>query len=133
MSIEDIRGFIKSLPPARKRDGFMVLLIILVALGAFALGRLSTSEHSPLTIGGPASVGSTLMLDAPDVVPSKTNSLPISGSTGSVVASKTGTKYFFPWCGSAGSIKEENKIWFDSPEQARTSGFTPAGNCKGLR
>ncbi|TSC62722.1 MAG: hypothetical protein G01um101448_259 [Parcubacteria group bacterium Gr01-1014_48] len=51
---------------------------------------------------------------------------------GQYVASKKGTKYHFPWCGGAARISEENKIWFNSKEEAEKAGYTPAGNCKGL-
>jgi methylphosphotriester-DNA--protein-cysteine methyltransferase len=53
-------------------------------------------------------------------------------SGGRIVASKTGAKYHLPWCSGAQTMKEENKIWFDSPEEARAAGYTPAANCKGL-
>ncbi|MSU56037.1 MAG: hypothetical protein EXS51_01885 [Candidatus Taylorbacteria bacterium] len=52
---------------------------------------------------------------------------------GQYVASKGGTKYYFPWCGSAARISEANKIWFNSVEEARKAGYTPASNCKGLK
>lgn len=51
---------------------------------------------------------------------------------GEVVASKTGTKYYFPWCGTAKRIKEENKVWFASRAEAEAAGYEPAANCKGL-
>lgn len=51
----------------------------------------------------------------------------------SVVASKSGTKYHFPWCTGAKQISEANKIVFPSPEEARKAGYTPASNCKGLK
>ncbi len=51
---------------------------------------------------------------------------------GGYVASKNGTKYHFPWCGSAKQIKEENKIWFKTKAEAEAAGYTPASNCKGI-
>lgn len=48
------------------------------------------------------------------------------------VASKNGKNYHFPWCSGARSIKEENKIWFNSKEKAERAGYKPAGNCSGL-
>jgi len=50
----------------------------------------------------------------------------------SFVASKNGTKYHYPWCPGAQSIKEENKIWFSTKEEAEKAGYQPASNCKGL-
>jgi len=52
---------------------------------------------------------------------------------GKVVASRKGSKYHFPWCSGGKTIREENIIWFDSIKQAQNAGYTPAGNCKGLK
>lgn len=51
---------------------------------------------------------------------------------GEVVASKSGTKYYFPWCGTVKRIKEENKVWFPNREAAEAAGYEPAANCKGM-
>lgn len=61
-----------------------------------------------------------------------TQSTPPSQSEGGYVASKNGTKYHLPWCGSAKQIKEENKIWFATKADAEAAGYTPASNCKGI-
>jgi hypothetical protein len=53
--------------------------------------------------------------------------------TGNIVASKNGTKYYYSWCGGASRISEKNKITFSSIEEARSLGYTPASNCKGLK
>ncbi len=53
-------------------------------------------------------------------------------TTGTLVGSKNGTKYHYPWCGGAKRIKEENKVWFASAAVARAAGYTPAANCPGL-
>lgn len=58
------------------------------------------------------------------------SSAPAAG--GAYVASKTGTKYYLPWCGTAGRIKEENKVWFVTKAEAEAAGYEPAKNCKGL-
>jgi methylphosphotriester-DNA--protein-cysteine methyltransferase len=49
------------------------------------------------------------------------------------VASKTGKKYHLPWCTGAKNIPENNKIWFNSIDEAKKAGYTPALNCKGLK
>lgn len=51
---------------------------------------------------------------------------------GKYVASKNGKSYHLPWCSGARNIKEENKIWFNSKEEAERAGYAPAGNCPGL-
>ncbi|MFH2105454.1 MAG: Ada metal-binding domain-containing protein [Parcubacteria group bacterium] len=51
---------------------------------------------------------------------------------GDYVASKNGTKYYLTSCSGANRIKEENKVWFDSADEAKTEGYEPAKNCQGL-
>ena len=52
---------------------------------------------------------------------------------GTVVASKNGTKYYWPWCSGANRIKASNQVSFISIAAARAAGYTPASNCKGLQ
>lgn len=54
------------------------------------------------------------------------------GAQSPYVASKTGTVYYLPWCGGVKLIHEENKVWFESKEEAATKGYRPAANCKGI-
>ena len=56
----------------------------------------------------------------------------LSGKEGSYVASKNGGAYYFPWCGIAGRIKDENKVWFASRAAAEKAGYKPSTNCHGL-
>ncbi len=116
-----------------------VAVVVLVAISAFSLGRLSaledgresvrvlssgaTSSHQTASVIG-ASNGSNLgQIDA---------GAPINRD-GSVIASKNGTKYHYPWCAGAKQISPKNLITFNSIEEARAKGYTPAANCKGLK
>jgi hypothetical protein len=96
------------------QDAALPILVILVGIGSFGLGRMSATEASkePITVSQVEAV--------------------TGAENGRVVVSKSGTKYHFPWCSGASRMKEENKIWFDSYEEARAAGYLPAGNCKGL-
>lgn len=114
--------------PRRNGAGFLndiiiAIVIVLVALISFGLGRLSKIKEgrAPLTIE-----------NAQNNAIAQTPSLSDTTTKGAVVASKNGTKYHYPWCSGAQSIKEENKIWFNSTEEARKAGYQPASNCKGL-
>lgn len=51
---------------------------------------------------------------------------------GNVIASKTGKKYYFPWCGTVKRIKAENQVFFRTISEAKSEGYLPGGNCKGL-
>ena len=44
-------------------------------------------------------------------------------SPGKYIASKTGKKYHIPKCDWAKRIKESNRIWFDSKEEAEEKGL----------
>lgn len=49
-----------------------------------------------------------------------------------IVASKNGEVYHYVWCSGAKRIKEENKIYFNSKEEAEKAGYRAAKNCPGL-
>lgn len=113
-------------------DVILAAVVVFVALIAFGLGRLSAvlDKKMPIKVENiSASLG--------EVEPTwRGSTSPASPSTsvveGLLVASKTGAKYHFPWCSGALRIKEENKVWFKSREEAEKAGYTPASNCKGL-
>lgn len=48
---------------------------------------------------------------------------------GIFVGSKNSNVYHLPKCASAERIKEENKVWFQSEEEARNKGYRPSKNC----
>jgi hypothetical protein len=57
----------------------------------------------------------------------------LSGKEGGFVASRSGETYYFPWCGSANRIKDENLVWFKDRAEAEQNGYRPASNCHGLK
>lgn len=112
-------------------DFYIITIIIFIGFAGFGLGRLSSIEESrePVKIEFPEYLSASV-LNA-----DKTNdetSLQLSDK-GLLVASKNGSKYHYPWCSGGKSISEKNKVWFDSVEDARKAGYTPAANCKGLK
>lgn len=108
------------------------MVIILVGLISFGLGRLSKIRENkvPITIEDISAAASQIK----PVLSLETaqNEPKILNQGGMLVGSKNGTKYHYPWCSGALRIKEENKVWFSSIEEARQAGYTPASNCKGL-
>jgi len=128
MSIEDIRQKIKVIANiVLNRHIFAVLVIILTSSASFGLGRLSMTVglKTPVSIEGEP-------FAMPSVGYQNTATASLVSDSKLYVASKNGTKYHFPWCSGAERIKEENKIWFSSKEEAEKAGYTPAANCKGL-
>lgn len=116
----------------KTKNFVMPLIIVLTGVASFGLGRLSVLEYqnNPVTISIPDY--SDIDLES-NVSRSLINESSALKEGGKIVASKTGSKYHFPWCSGAKSIATENKIWFNSEEEARRSGYLPASNCKGLK
>ena len=129
------------------RELYTILLILLVGFASFGLGRLSKLQEgeTPIRIEqASATVFASLPIlggDKGAVMPSsvkdeglKIKDSPLSLSAGGqIVASRSGSKYHYPWCSGAQRISEANKVWFNSIEEARKAGYTPASNCKGLK
>jgi hypothetical protein len=137
--ITDSHLKIKLLFQEQKRLVIILCLgIIFMSLASFCLGILMgiqiekdtqgiTVEYPPYLEPISAKIG--------DTSPNTASSQLSTGSTvnqGIYVASKSGTRYYLPTCSGVSRIKEENKIWFQTKEQAEARGLLPAANCPGL-
>jgi hypothetical protein len=126
----------------RNDQVFYGLLLVLVGLGSFALGRLSVTpvaispalgvtfieaKASPTVNQGKVMPAGSQTVDTE----SSANDSPKSATT--VVASKSGTKYHLLSCAGAKQIKPENLLTFPNSEEAERAGYTPAANCPGLQ
>ena len=117
---------------------YTLILIIVISSIFFALGRLSvlSKEHVPIRVIYPsASSTASVISSMPEVkVDGEVIKEIIAPEVGGeVIGSKSGKKYYFPWCGTVKRIKPENQVHFTSIEVAKAAGFTPGGNCKGLK
>lgn len=112
-------------------DFFAAIVIVLVAFAGFGLGRLSALEgkKSPILIERNQFLSPSSDIPSLGTPTTKSKNLPEKF----FVAAKSGTRYYFPWCGGVSRIKEENKIWFASEAEAQKAGFAPAANCAGLK
>lgn len=122
MSIND---FVEKVKPF-----YYLLLIIVIFVIFLLLGRLSMlwGLHEPIKIEVFKSSQTASVLGA------STDSVGgVSQNPAIIIGSRTGKKYYFPWCGTVKKIKPENQIKFSSIDEAKRAGFTPAGNCKGLK
>jgi hypothetical protein len=54
----------------------------------------------------------------------------IGDMAGKIVASSGGSVYYYPHCGGLARIKPENRLYFDSAEEAENAGFSLAKNCQ---
>ncbi len=117
-------------------ENVLAMLIIAVAFVSFYLGRASARQIDVTSVHT-AAVTESNSLSKPFSINSTSTTYeegsPIIPEQGKgYVASKSGTKYHLPWCGGAKQIKEENKVWFATKEEAEKAGYTPASNCKGI-
>lgn len=120
-------------------DYLLAILILIVSCLSFYLGRSSMRQKPESAIQTlPTVINSTethqsftsnTETSTPQTEPKP---LPVDDKQGTYVGSKKGTKYHLPWCAGAKRIKEENKIWFSTKEDAQKAGYTPATNCKGI-
>ncbi len=113
-----------------KNDFFIIILMFLVGLSSFGLGKLSSFEKKKIPI---SILNTQESMYASVLESSKEPDKKDATKKGIIVASKSGTKYYYSWCSGVNRIKEENKIWFDSTEEARARGLTPASGCIGLK
>jgi len=108
-------------------DNFIILVIILVALIAFGIGRLSAPKGEPIQI---------MNLDRASVEDITPLEKGIGNETyqgdyeGRVLGSKNSDKYHKFDCPGAKQISEKNIVWFDSIQAAEQAGYKPAGNCE---
>lgn len=127
------------------KDFGVSLLILVVGAGGFALGRASDhmQEEVRIPVHESGEMGARVVEgDIPHVQGESAVSsaaliqgaphTPGSPPVGGYVGSKHGTKYHLPWCSGALRIKDENKVWFTTKEEAEAAGYTPASNCKGI-
>lgn len=113
---------------------FTTVLIVLVAFASFGLGRISMIDHGVSSKSQKSEIISHTLETQTVSVPYQEPNREPGGEvpSGGYVASKNGTKYHLPWCSGAKQMKEENKIWFQTKEEAEAQGYAPAANCKGI-
>src|SRR3989344_7389686 len=117
---------------------FLALCISFISLISYNLGRSDALEKSPLKISenndrnwktGESSLRADVY-SATKAQQDTSQPQPTKQLDTRVVVSKNSNKYHYAWCVGAKRIKEENKIWFSSAQEAESGGYTLAGNCQ---
>ncbi len=116
---------------------FYSVLLVLIAVASFGLGRQSVSmvKQSEKPFISKENITPAAVAQAVgESVPTTTEKAALEPALKAVavVGSKSGTKYHLPSCSGAKRIKPENLISFESIAAAEAAGYTPAANCKGL-
>ena len=141
--MEKIKQFIES---EAGKDIMVVLIVILVGTGSFALGRLSKSYNSssgikitypPVNNTQPANVLSAKENNFPSNTQTQTKNQKVNSSllkpttaNKNFFASNRGHKYYPIGCSAGKSIKLENRIYFATSSDAKKAGYELSSSCK---
>lgn len=124
--MEKIKLFIES---EKGKDILIVVIVILVGLGSFELGRLSkenSREGIKIEYSNQNSNQSANVVSATESNYPRTQS---SNSGKNFFASSRGSKYYTLGCSAGKTIKQENRIYFATGEEAQKAGYTLSSSC----
>lgn len=139
--MEKIKQFFNETIQSEKgKDILTVIVVILVGLGSFELGRLSKEKTSSGIKILPAQTEEYQNQDANKKasqaanVVSTTNNIPRAVFDTSVndknfFASNRGSKYYTLGCSAGKTIKQENRIYFMTGEEAQIAGYALSSSC----
>lgn len=133
MSIKEKVEEIKQGKNKRFETVITAIIIILVGLLSFGLGKLSHKENRGSIRIEKVSIFENL---APSSNIRETLEASAAGfftNEAEVVGSRNSDKYHYPWCSGAKRISESNRVYFKTIEEAQAAGYSPAGNCPGLQ
>ena len=119
---------------SNKHSIFLAFCIGLISFISYNLGQIDALQQTPIKIvetGELKAGGGNLKADIYSATKTETidNKAQTKVLDTRVVASKNSDKYHYTWCAGAKKIKEENKVWFSSAQEAESRGYTLAGNC----
>ncbi|MFA6585714.1 MAG: Ada metal-binding domain-containing protein [Candidatus Paceibacterota bacterium] len=120
-----IMNFIES---DKGKDIMVVIIIILVGLGSFGLGRLSKdSSNEGIKIDYGNQEANAISSLNQNTNTSQNTQKSISGN---FFASSKGSKYYSTSCNAGKTIKQENRVYFDTSEEAESAGFELSSSCR---
>ncbi|MFA6324794.1 MAG: hypothetical protein WCX46_01025 [Candidatus Paceibacterota bacterium] len=131
--MEKIKHFIES---EKGKDILVVFIIILVGIASFELGRLSKENDSSgvkieyigqeaNTIEGYNNLKGAVFQDQEEMYKNKINS-----NSKNFFASSRGKKYYPVDCSAGKTIKDSNKVYFSTREEAEKAGFELSSSCQ---
>lgn len=147
--MQKIKQFVTS---EQGKNILIVLIVILVGTGSFQLGRLSKSgdsssgvkieypngELAPIQDAQVQPANALNALSATESISNITRTAPSSNFTAptkktssqNFFASSRGKKYYPVGCSAGKSLKQENRIYFGTREEAEKAGYTLSASCK---
>ena len=123
--MQKIKAFVES---EKGKDILTVIIVILVGLGSFELGRLSKENGAtgieieyPNQMTNQAAEYSSLL---------QNTRIEKDSSEKNFFASNRGTKYYSIGCSAGKDIKQENRIYFTKKEEAERAGYELSSSCR---
>ena len=130
-------GRLKNFFKENQAEIVSVLAVIFTGLTCFALGYLVAQKEIKndlvfqAALTAPAAGDRQAAASGGSVVNEASGQTQASALTQEKIrftASKSGEKYHWPWCSFAERIKEENRIYFNSEQEAQAAGYSRCGN-----
>jgi len=132
--MEKIKQFLGN---EKGQDILIVIIVILVGLGSFELGRLSKDNDSGnIKIDYPSqNLNQTENQSASPILSQNEKIIKTSATIQNLngknfFASNKGTKYYSIGCSAGNNLKPENRIYFTSREEAEKAGYELSSGCK---
>lgn len=120
--MQKIKQFLES---EKGKDILIISIVVLVGLASFGLGRLSKEGSSGLKVE--YTDQSANVVSAEEGLPQAVKN---SGEGKNFFASSRGSKYYPSNCEAGNNIKKENRVYFDTREDAESAGYELSGSCR---
>ena len=143
MSINHFTDKIKGIIDIDNTTIMCLLVVILVGISSFGLGRLSTVDNKDMSGNNEiilennntnivkGEIGKSVKVDSSQqIVDGNIQQIQKIQKEKLYVASKNGKLYYGINCSGASRIKEENKVWFASKVDAEKAGYSISTSCK---
>jgi len=116
---------INSFSRTLSRPDVVVIIVVLgLSMTGFALGyHAGTHRIAPVvTVQDNSCI-------APITNLTIKNAEALAQGTSTIVASKSGTRYYYVWCSGASRIALKNRVYFATVSEAEKKGYTKASGC----
>ena len=139
--MEKIKSFIDDKILSEKgKDILIILIVLLVGLGSFMLGRLSNkAQNGQFKVENSSNQANALnglenaqnSQNELNIAQKSTSNTDINNSnkSGNFFASSRGKKYYPIGCSAGNTIKESNKIYFATREETQNAGYELSSSC----
>ncbi len=129
--MEKIKLFIKYCAESDTgKDILVSIIVILVGTGSFGLGRLSKNSFNPGIKIEYENQPASAVIGATGEIPSNSSIYTSPQNGKNFFASNRGRKYYSVGCPGGETIKQENRIYFVTAEEAKQAGYELSSSCQ---